>query len=1136
MCTLHIIEGESKIYGSPTIFTSTVSGNSVVCDNVVIRDESLESSNYFCGDTVEESRGTIFIDSMTQFLKLGKSVKLQLADSVFAQDNFQLRLNGKALDESEFFITGNRVEIRPENVSEGKNSIHLEARDKNGKKIWFESEVYVGSQELKLVNVGKLLSYKIKFSDDYIQDEVLLVQQGEDAFIKNIPQSIMNLDVEARIYTSTGYVDFNGPLIELGSEKSYVQWPKLNNIDNLNFDAGLTGWSVSSPGLVNFSGDKLIFDKTLKGKKVILSTSFTAEPNTHWKTRFESILNFLPESKFLTYFLINASRGTFGFKEEMQGPFADLEFAILPHEMAILSLAFFIPNDITSDYEVTVHSEAPGRYVRLELKQPFFYAKSPHNIKVENFDLESDCRQSKFNVDRLKNGKDVNPSLNTYFSTSMNGSTVLIDSLLEDMKFLSVGSDLYYDTMVQNRFFSWISLYNIDPQEIDWKQSKILISDLAQQLVVEAQYNACLFGDLNPKPHPGAESNEYLIVGPEANPLKFGFWLSNAQMKYLGILDGLARAQLKLVGKDGVIYLSNAIVLNILKSLSFNETEISSAEMKMKYTYGEIDSYSSVKGNTLLTSGDKWVADDIKDTVFDIWKRMHNYPDVLVKKWFVNDVSRLNGGWFPPHSSHQSGRDIDISYFESEDKLFNLKVADSAKSVIKQIKDFLSINQINLSKLRGIFLSALQKEATFRSLQNVCHDRRIISFSDGFAGKSLLRHAGDHYDHLHLFFKDRKSLANPSPTLPTPGSMHDKMDNLRFAFNSDGSFSVKPREEYASEFTGLTILWRLQDTFEDLDTKYLAYGIGSKQQGAIGGAPPDKVYLKIAFMNSEGGCSSLDFLHFKLSKLCKENNMYQAFTFHPSGYAKKSLTAQVSAFADEDSYICDDVIIRDGYAFNSTIKGTVDFHNLALKDSLIDGIGVANAQFAATKSTIKANFDVSGWVELFDSSVNAQSGLFYLFETQDHSSPFSYRISNSSIEGSFVNSGTLSLENTLISDGFHNAGNLNASNIKLSNLEVFGAGRTKLSGLNVSIHSLTNASVVNNYSDEHVPWHVEIVNSNLINPQLSTLMGLIWIYQTNAGANSVFDANPGEIHVSCANIPENTTIVGPWIWNGVCTK
>lgn len=123
---------------------------------------------------------------------------------------------------------------------------------------------------------------------------------------------------------------------------------------------------------------------------------------------------------------------------------------------------------------------------------------------------------------------------------------------------------------------------------------------------------------------------------------------------------------------------------------------------------------------------------------------------------FVGSIARPNGGRFPPHKSHQSGRDVDIRlpmlpWFETT---INPQAEEiDWRAVWSLIDAFLATGEVEMIFLdhdlqRPLYYAALSLGATAEELD------RIITWPrrDG-KGKQLIRHARGHDGHIHVRIK-----------------------------------------------------------------------------------------------------------------------------------------------------------------------------------------------------------------------------------------------------------------------------------------------------------------------------------------------------------------------------------------------
>ncbi len=119
----------------------------------------------------------------------------------------------------------------------------------------------------------------------------------------------------------------------------------------------------------------------------------------------------------------------------------------------------------------------------------------------------------------------------------------------------------------------------------------------------------------------------------------------------------------------------------------------------------------------------------------------------------VGDISRPGGGWFPPHVSHQSGRDIDIrlSIRPGLARDANPTEADNVDwdAVWALVHSFLETGEVRL-----IFLGWSRQQALFEAGLRAGVDRRVLDrwfqWPDRYDAESMIRHEDGHLGHVHI--------------------------------------------------------------------------------------------------------------------------------------------------------------------------------------------------------------------------------------------------------------------------------------------------------------------------------------------------------------------------------------------------
>ena len=131
------------------------------------------------------------------------------------------------------------------------------------------------------------------------------------------------------------------------------------------------------------------------------------------------------------------------------------------------------------------------------------------------------------------------------------------------------------------------------------------------------------------------------------------------------------------------------------------------------------------------------------------------------KRLVIGDLSRFKGGFFPPHLSHQSGRDADIGYYTKgryqpeylqRIKAHQLDVARTWTFLHSFLRD---------DKVQYIFMDHWLQKPLYYYMKDVAKVpprllRKYISYPRRTGG--IIRHLKGHADHMHVRFYAPQSL------------------------------------------------------------------------------------------------------------------------------------------------------------------------------------------------------------------------------------------------------------------------------------------------------------------------------------------------------------------------------------------
>jgi len=132
-------------------------------------------------------------------------------------------------------------------------------------------------------------------------------------------------------------------------------------------------------------------------------------------------------------------------------------------------------------------------------------------------------------------------------------------------------------------------------------------------------------------------------------------------------------------------------------------------------------------------------------------------PPVVV--W---DLSRRGGGYFPPHSSHRRGRDVDIVYPKL--KKYRKRVYLRARMMDPRRTWWLIKRFIKTGDVTVIFMNAPFQRRLYRYAKKIGEPRRFLRKVFQYPGrrrKTIIRHSRGHHTHFHVRFRrERKRKPN----------------------------------------------------------------------------------------------------------------------------------------------------------------------------------------------------------------------------------------------------------------------------------------------------------------------------------------------------------------------------------------
>ncbi|MFT5433672.1 MAG: LysM repeat protein [Myxococcota bacterium] len=157
---------------------------------------------------------------------------------------------------------------------------------------------------------------------------------------------------------------------------------------------------------------------------------------------------------------------------------------------------------------------------------------------------------------------------------------------------------------------------------------------------------------------------------------------------------------------------------------------------------------------------------------------MTTIPKVL-KKWrrapkvVIGDLSKKQGGHFPPHRSHQNGLDADIGYYHktkphpTDFRRANARTLDVEKTWFLLLA-FLKTGQVDYIFVDYSLQKVLYKYAKKKGAKKRWLDETFQYPRSKHTTKGTIRHSPSHKNHFHIRFKDfdPKQVHSHAPTAP----------------------------------------------------------------------------------------------------------------------------------------------------------------------------------------------------------------------------------------------------------------------------------------------------------------------------------------------------------------------------------
>jgi murein endopeptidase len=125
----------------------------------------------------------------------------------------------------------------------------------------------------------------------------------------------------------------------------------------------------------------------------------------------------------------------------------------------------------------------------------------------------------------------------------------------------------------------------------------------------------------------------------------------------------------------------------------------------------------------------------------------------------VGDISKKGGGPFPPHTSHQHGRDVDIGYVLTGEKADEVRFTTANSKNLDVARTWSLLQSfLDTDKIKYIFVDYSLQKLLYEHAQSkgVSRDTldELFQYPRGKGrGHGIIRHSKGHVNHFHVRFR-----------------------------------------------------------------------------------------------------------------------------------------------------------------------------------------------------------------------------------------------------------------------------------------------------------------------------------------------------------------------------------------------
>ncbi|MBT5094062.1 MAG: PKD domain-containing protein [Halobacteriovoraceae bacterium] len=617
-------------------------------------------------------------------------------EAEFEAQEIDIQLNGNVLDKSTYEITESSL-ILGKRLLNGNNRFLVTGLDDNDNKISREFELYAGTSTKSIIlkdeqggSIDGEVVVKIIGNDDF---EISLNSSNGEANLEFPP------DIPLVYYAKTSNGKFGVSFIEKGQNTSTVALNSFSSPDlsgNNDFSQGLTGWEVP------------------KGRGELVSASENPpdiEPVSVDKNDLRFFTNEEGEFELRRTIQSSSTGESTSFKFNVTGNDAQ-DFYIFSVRDSVTGEIKIISSLISDVTQLSGSESVSSDWINITLP----------NSEIENNTVEMRLITKRHAPDLISSIQSIKESVSIFPSAFATGGANVPTGNAGGMNIfpLFIGSVKLMDIEQQTLQNISLGVFHPYPGLTSDNSSDFGINPI----LLNIDINVNLF-----------QSARLIISPASGRGDELLFFDSESYMNLPG-QPGTVHTVFKIPSGANINDDRVSLKLVVFHADSTKVFDVKNSDSRKSY-FDVLDSYSGGRRFGVrdeASGGDDW------------YKRSHGndvvFPFLRQGEVSFNDISKLNGGKFPPHSIHKTGIDIDFiipNITETFDKL-EMKKRQTASMVLE------------LTNVVSPWINEVYSTYDDSSDSPFLNELETRCSSNGISAVRLITQKDKHENHFHINF------------------------------------------------------------------------------------------------------------------------------------------------------------------------------------------------------------------------------------------------------------------------------------------------------------------------------------------------------------------------------------------------